>query len=154
MSLTENALGPEKSRRLALKLLEKYGLAAEGWSFQFNRGLKLLGACNYSAKKIELSKYFVKYATRSEVKEVILHEIAHAKAGSNAAHGPLWQEECRKIGIKPEVTYDAIMPLGKYHATCKVCFRRYNSHRRPNKGVTRYCGKCERQEKTILEWKE
>ena len=42
-----------------------------------------------------------------EIRDTVLHEIAHAIAGPEAGHGPLWKATARRIGATPRAkTYD------------------------------------------------
>ncbi len=36
-----------------------------------------------------------------QVRDTVLHEIAHAIAGPEAGHGPLWKATARRIGATP-----------------------------------------------------
>ncbi|MEM9915799.1 MAG: SprT-like domain-containing protein, partial [Planctomycetota bacterium] len=64
--------------QLALSLMQHHGLADAGWTFRFNQRKRSLGLCNYTTQRIELSAPFVTRNDEPEVRDVILHEIAHA----------------------------------------------------------------------------
>lgn len=70
-----------------------------------------LGACNIRGKIIELSsnwlEHFIKNKQYEDIKRLVLHEIAHALAGTQNIylgrnHGRLWQNYCKLLGIKGE----------------------------------------------------
>lgn len=67
------------------------------------------GQTNYVgivASKITLSLPWVLYLPESAVREIILHEIAHAKSKPGTDdHGPQWVAECHKLGIEPKVKF-------------------------------------------------
>lgn len=74
------------------------------WGFAWNDRIDALGLCSYRKKMIYLSKRWTRNLPQEEVLDTILHEIAHALAGSKAAHGPEWQRIAVSIGAKPETT--------------------------------------------------
>ncbi|MEO0515334.1 MAG: SprT-like domain-containing protein [Planctomycetota bacterium] len=64
--------------QLAHHLMQTHGLPAAGWTFRFNQRKRTLGLCNFTAKRLELSAPFVTRNDEPQVRDVILHEIAHA----------------------------------------------------------------------------
>jgi len=63
-------------------------------------------ACEASTKRTEpptceivLSKYLTFVNEESVVRNVLLHEIAHALAGGEHEHDAVWEAEARKLGI-------------------------------------------------------
>ena len=57
-----------------------------------------------------------------EIKDTVLHELAHAKAGLAAKHGPEWQVWAKRLGAKTEryyhVSKDELVATSKYVAKC------------------------------------
>lgn len=80
---------------MALDLMEREGLTGLGdgqdWVFRFDGGLRRFGACHYRLREITLSRHLTLANDRRAVWMTITHEIAHAIAGHDAGHGPLWQ---------------------------------------------------------------
>lgn len=137
----------DEAARLADTLIKKH--LKSPWTFKFNKRRTSLGICIFDKKVIQISTPFVECNTLEKVREVILHEIAHALAGYNAGHGPKWAKECRKLGIEPIVSYrDVVMPPGKFVATCKNCETRYNKQHKVKKGYGYVCPLC----KELLEF--
>ena len=66
------------AEELALSLMRKHGLSH--WEFGFDRAKRRFGACNFSKKRISLSKYLTEVNEIEQVRDTILHEIAHALA--------------------------------------------------------------------------
>lgn len=55
--------------------------------------------------KITVSDRWVPFLSEKEFSELILHEIAHVKAGFNPPggnHGPRWKSACVRLGIEPK----------------------------------------------------
>ncbi|MGO3146128.1 MAG: SprT-like domain-containing protein [Leucobacter sp.] len=68
------------------------------WSFGFDNAKRRAGQCNYIDRRITVSKYLVEKFDDDETHQILLHEVAHALAGSAAAHGPRWQRIARDLG--------------------------------------------------------
>lgn len=80
-----------------------------GWSFAFNRQRRTLGLCRYRERRIELSRLHALRGTLADAESTLIHEIAHALAGPNTAHGPRWRAQMRALGAEPVVTA-TVMP--------------------------------------------
>lgn len=90
------------------------------WTFVFDSAVRRFGCCFYKVKKISLSRKLVELNSVEQVKDVILHEIAHALAPSDAGHGLIWKKLATSVGAKCERTYDdkVITSPKKYKAVC------------------------------------
>lgn len=82
--------------QIALALLKRYRLV--GWNFGFHLNPRP-GNCDHTKQKISL---WDKLVDRSDdpatVREVILHEIAHALVGAGHGHDEVWQAKALQIG--------------------------------------------------------
>jgi hypothetical protein len=85
-------------KALALELMDEHGLSENGWNFYFNDNRSSLGLCRYVSKVIELSIHFVDNSGMFAVRDIILHEIAHALVGWEAGHGTKWKQKAIEIG--------------------------------------------------------
>lgn len=129
--------------QLAQQLLREHGLDTQGWSFRFNRHRRTLGLCRFTEKQIELSLFFTERNDQAAVRDTLLHEIAHALAGPEAGHGPLWKQWCVRVGAKPQrLDSEADMPPGRYRATCPGCGTQHTRHRAPRRGSRYNCIAC------------
>lgn len=77
--------------------------------FEFDRAKRRIGGTHFIQigetilpTKITLSKHWAAILSEEEIRDTILHEIAHALAGKNANHGPQWRAIARKVGARPE----------------------------------------------------
>lgn len=75
-----------------------------GWSFSLDANWNRFGACYYDTKTITLSRPITLLSTKPEVRDTILHEIAHALVGAEHGHDEVWQAMALKIGARPEAT--------------------------------------------------
>lgn len=83
------------SVKLANDLLKHHGL--HEWSFSLDRAKTRAGKCSYRKKTIYLSKHYVSASNADDVKDTILHEIAHALTPGDG-HGARWKSKAIEIG--------------------------------------------------------
>jgi hypothetical protein len=126
---------------LAHEFLARHGLLALGWAFAFNDRRMHAGFCDEEVKTIYLSSYFVESNPFSDVRDTLLHEIAHALVGCRHGHGPAWKAKCLELGCTPSRLCQAAMPPGRWRAACPGCAATFSRHRRP-KVLTGYCSDC------------
>lgn len=134
----------DDAENMALMLMEDNGLSS--WKFAFDNAKRRCGACFYAKKTITLSRHFASANGEAEVRDTILHEIAHALAGSAAGHGVKWQMWAIKLGARPErCATNVVMPEGKIEGVCDPgCTVRHTRHRMPPKRLldAYQCNRC------------
>jgi predicted SprT family Zn-dependent metalloprotease len=121
------------AERLATDLMRKHGLT--NWEFKFDNARARVGICRYRERVIGLSRYYVRANEEIEVQDTVLHEIAHALAGPQAAHGPAWRSIATAIGCSSTRCSHAAMGVDpKYSLWCDTCGKRLrNYHREPRR---------------------
>jgi len=72
------------------------------WRFQWDRAKTRLGLCDFHKKTIQLSLPRTEFQSEAQIRDTLLHEIAHALAGPKAGHGPRWQHIARELGATPD----------------------------------------------------
>jgi predicted SprT family Zn-dependent metalloprotease len=112
------------------------------WSFAFNRRKRTLGLCVYHRRTIELSSHFVHRNGAAEIRDTLLHEIAHALVGPGHGHDAAWRRQCLAIGARPVRCGVANMPPGHWRAHCGGCGRAFHRHRRPQPLTGWFCQHC------------
>ena len=127
-------------RKLAESEMGKH-LDMSVWRFGWDSAKRRLGVCKYAEKLISLSRYFVDLHSLDEIHQVILHEVAHAIAGSNAGHGKKWKDTATKLGYRhKKISGDEIgNATAKLVGTCPNGHINYR-HRKPKTPLS--CGKC------------
>lgn len=131
----------EPAAALARELLGRYGL--NDWRFGFDHARSRFGLCSHHNRTISLSRHLTRLNDDSHVRETILHEIAHAKAGYRAAHGPKWRAIARQLGCRPRACYDhrtIKVPDRAWVGICPHCSDTIARHRRLDKVLA--CAKC------------
>jgi predicted SprT family Zn-dependent metalloprotease len=152
--VTEKAL---RARALAIKLMRQHGL--NDWQFQFDGAIRRAGVCKYPRGdrpgRIGLSVPFCERNSDEEVRDTILHEIAHALVGSGHGHDAVWKAKCREIGAKPVRCYgEAVdMPTGSWRAVCGGCNKIHSRQRKPRRMEGWLCKKCGKV-RGLLKWEK
>lgn len=129
-----------EAQELAELAMIENGLDLTGWEFRFDKAVRRFGACHHHRRLITLSKTLTELNSEEEVRDTVLHEIAHALAGSRAGHGRAWKQWAQKIGARPERTYSSAnvtTPPPKFIGRC------INGHTTTgNKRRSSACAKC------------
>ena len=82
-------------------LLEEH-LDPKLWKFDFDAGKRRAGLCNYTERRITISRHLVELHSIDESLQVMLHEIGHALAGKAAGHSKEWKTKAMAIGYRAE----------------------------------------------------
>jgi predicted SprT family Zn-dependent metalloprotease len=133
---------PSEAKQLALNLIQQNGLI--GWEFRFDSAVQRFGCCYSSIQVISLSYKLTELNSEEEVKDTILHEIAHA-LNPHENHGRDWKNTCIKIGARPERCYtlntiEVPVPKHVYIYVCPDCGREVVRNYRFHKKYA--CGEC------------
>jgi predicted SprT family Zn-dependent metalloprotease len=126
--------------RLARELMDQHGLKA--WTFEFDDAVRRAGMCSYAKRRISLSAPLTRIHDEREVRDTILHEVAHALAGSKAKHGPVWREVAVRIGCSGRRCVDPSAPSidGPWVGSCPGGHRTTRFRRPPGIMSCRSCG--------------
>src|SRR4051812_18975585 len=124
---------------MAEELMQLHKLSSK-WSFKFDRSKVSFGKCHYGKKQISLSRHLVELNDEDEVRDTILHEIAHALVPRGAGHGATWRTLAKLIGCNGRRCYgtEVVRPAPKFKGTCPSCKLVIYRHRRMEVA----CAKC------------
>jgi len=84
------------ARALAELLIDRHGLT--GWRLVFDRAKTRAGVCRSARHEIGLSATLTLLHAEAEVRDTILHEIAHALVGPAHGHDAVWKAKAREVG--------------------------------------------------------
>ena len=117
------------------------GLDAD-WGFGFDLSTVRAGVCRYEDKRIDLSVTYCHRATRAEIEDTLLHEIAHALVGHRHHHDAVWKAAARAIGCTAERCHDVDHTPARWvgECGCGKQWRRQRLSRRLRRGAR--CRKC------------
>ena len=105
--------------KMAEGLIAEHGLA--GWSVQFDDASRRAGQCDYVTKVIGLTRLYCLTASEAEVRNTVLHEIAHALVGPRHHHDKVWKAQARAIGCTGDRCHTVEFGLPRYIQVCKRC---------------------------------
>lgn len=127
---------------LAHNLLDEHNLSYT-WTFGFDNAVERSGLCSYRRNHISLSRHYVRAVDEREVRDTILHEIAHALCGKEHNHDDVWRLKHISIGGSGRRTSpDYADAPPRWEGTCPNCGNRYTRHRLAKGVKTRACTPC------------
>lgn len=91
---------------LTVDLLKKHNL--QKWSIEIDNSVSMSGWCSKKQKIIGLSQIWIKVCNENEVRDTILHEIAHALV-KESGHGKEWKTKATEIGAIPKAKVDRML---------------------------------------------
>jgi predicted SprT family Zn-dependent metalloprotease len=139
-----------ETQKLAEGLIKKHlGNAEHRWVFKFDNARKRFGQCKWGRGQyiISLSKHLTLLNGIDQIRDTILHEIAHAldvedRGYSN--HDANWRQIALRIGCNGERCYsskEVVQPESKYTVKCTNCENEFKAMRKPRRS-SNACGKC------------
>lgn len=116
----------------------------ESWSFGFDNAKRRAGLCDYTRKRITVSRYLAARFDDDEIHQTLLHEVAHALAGHRAGHGTAWKRVARELGYVGGTTHrgETATELAPWVGRCPAGHVTYR-HRRPSRATS--CATCSRR---------
>lgn len=125
----------EEAEKMAKELII---LHCPEYSFKFDSAKRRHGLCSYRDKTIQLSRNSVETRTEDEVRNTIVHEIAHALTRS--VHDSKWKSMHIKLGGDGKRCSPGSLEPGKYVVTCTHCNHSFTRYRKPRNRVA--CFDC------------
>lgn len=139
----------QTAETLCLELMKLHGLTPEkGWSFQWLNSKNVAGKCRYLGTAINpkggiifLSRFVTTHHSDEQVRDTILHEIAHGLTPGHK-HDRVWQRKAIEIGADGKRCYDvtdelleAKKSISKYIGTCPKCGHEIPTSRLPKRDL-------------------
>ena len=137
----------------AKTLLDAHNLSS--WNFRFDNAKTRFGQCDHSRRTISLSRHLSLAGSEDEVEQVILHEIAHALAGSREGHGHRWLSIARSLGYRGGRTHssDVALEHANWRGVCPFGHEVVR-FRKPSRKMS--CAKCSTRfsDEYLIVWKQ
>jgi predicted SprT family Zn-dependent metalloprotease len=124
---------------MAERLVSQHGLT--GWQVQLDNAKRRAGVCRFSDRVIGLSAPLTRVHAPAEVRDTVLHEIAHALAGPAHGHDAVWRATARRIGCSGArcVAEESPRVVGAWVGVCSAGHVK-DRHRRPERVMS--CAQC------------
>ncbi len=113
-----------------------------GWVFGFDLATSRAGVCRYAERRIDLSVSYCLAATRAEIEDTVLHEIAHAIVGPRHNHDALWKAKAREIGCAGERCHRVQHSTPKWIGECGCGQQWFRQTLQRRIMRNRACAKC------------
>ena len=137
MILEPQTVGPTPEQRLRAcrAMMDQHGLA--DWRLALSSAARRLGSCAYHTKTIRLSRHLLALNDWSEVRDTLLHEVAHALVGQSHGHDRVWRAQAVALGANPRACAapaQVRMPEPGWEAWCPRCAQSVGRYyRRPRR---------------------
>ena len=79
--------------------MDLHGLS--DWTLVYGESRRQLGLCRHRDQVIRIALHHALDHDDDDIRDTVLHEIAHALAGPGARHGARWKEIAARIGATP-----------------------------------------------------
>lgn len=129
---------PTQTLKLMKELAEQHGLSH--WNMELDDAKRRFGLCDRGRMTISISRHLAALNTEAEIRNTVLHELAHAKT-PGAHHNRLWKATARAMGCTGTRCYSAevIQPARPYRGQCPNCQRVIERHRRKSIACSTCC---------------
>ncbi|VGO14923.1 hypothetical protein PDESU_03493 [Pontiella desulfatans] len=128
----------ESVLQLALELMAQHGL--KGWRFKFDHSTRRAGSCHFREKLITLAFDLARNGTDEDIRDTILHEIAHALVGRKHNHDATWKAKAKEIGGSGERTHRLQFAPPRWNVTCENRCWTHTAQQRNPKLICSTCG--------------
>lgn len=110
--------------KLGAELMNKHACK---YKLRVNKNTSRLGVCNYKKQTIYISLHHIQTSTADEVKNTILHEIAHSLC-KGEGHNHIWKKTFKELGgegerlASEEISKKFVSEIKyKYTYVCPTC---------------------------------
>lgn len=112
------------------------------WTFGFDLAPSRAGVCRFNERRINLSVSYCLSATRADIHDTILHEIAHALVGPLHNHDRVWKAKAREIGCTGDRCHRVQHTVPKWVGECGCGQQWFRQKLQRRMMSNRVCAKC------------
>lgn len=125
---------------LGRELMTRHGI--EHWTLTFDGAKRRAGLCRHDAHTLSISRHITALHSEEQVRDTLLHEIAHALVGPRAGHNATWRRKAVEIGGNGDRCLSAGTPAvaAPWVGTCPAGHE-HDRFRRPSRPIS--CTRCE-----------
>jgi predicted SprT family Zn-dependent metalloprotease len=128
----------ESVQKRAMNLLKEHGL--KRWIFVFDHSTRRAGQCCFSTKTISIAFDLAANGSDTDIRDTLLHEIAHALIGKKHNHGAEWKAKVVEIGGSAERTHRMEFAPARWNVTCENRCWTHVAQQRNSRLICRKCG--------------
>lgn len=141
----------DNALRLGRELMAQHGIG--DWTLAFDRAKRRAGMCRYDTRTISISRHLTELHSEADVRDTLLHEIAHALVGPGQGHGPTWRKVARSLGCSAQraLSPDVPTPEAPWVGTCPAGHEHSRFRRPPGPRACRLCSRTFSMEH-LLTW--
>ena len=125
------------------------GALGRQWRFGFDLSPARAGVCRYQEQRIDLSVSYCLKATRAEIEDTVLHEIAHAIVGPRHNHDQVWKAKAQEIGCVGERCHRVQHSIPKWVGECGCGQQWFRQQLQRRVMRNRACPKC----RGVITWR-
>lgn len=123
-------------------LMNTHGLY--DWKYKIDHAQMRAGLCDYMSRTLTFSKYLFlnMEISADQIKNIVLHEIAHAIVGPDAGHTEIWRRKAIEIGCDGNQYHNMMLYPPRAFVSCpcaKTMRYVYRITKTATKGVCRHC---------------
>ena len=123
--------------KFANKTLIEFNL--KDWSISIDHSKRRAGACFYNTQILSFSKTYLRKAEKKDIKDTLLHEIAHALVGPGNAHNSIWKNKAIEIGCSGKIYQDFEFSKPKWIKFCENGCWKIKCFRKKSNLICKFC---------------
>ena len=128
-------------RELAASEMERHGLTQQSWTVKYDHARARAGQCQHRAKILSFSRNLIVRGSPADMRNTLLHEIAHALAGAKHGHDRTWRDIALQIGCDGRRCHNIELAPAKWIFGCSDGCWHATRFKRTCLGTTcRICG--------------
>jgi predicted SprT family Zn-dependent metalloprotease len=131
-------------RGLVVSEMKWHGLldSQPRWSAAYDNSRTCAGMCVFRSRTLSFSRHLIARASAEEMRDTVLHEIAHALAGPRHGHNSKWREIALRIGCNGVRCHDIQLAPPRWIYRCSAGCWMVPRFKRSKLSTQRTCSRC------------
>ena len=123
-------------RDLAASEMKWHGLSQQSWAVKYDHARARAGLCDLRAKMLSFSRNLIARESPADMRNTLLHEIAHALAGAKHGHDRTWRAIALQIGCDGKRCHTMELAPAKWFYRCSAGCWQVSRFKRSRLGAT------------------